>query len=461
MKMIDISREERKEIVYRSTHFNLHFNRSKKYNDVYFRIADVVGSGYVKELWCFLTNTARAIKAHATYMKIPKDKNIYSMESNTQKISYRKMCRMLDTLVEDGWLYYYQGGFDPCAPDNPIPSFYKIMPKLYELYSGIDIDEDVCYSGELAEVKNRETREYILRQFKGIGLVRNVMREYNDLLSCTDFTLFGELLPIQQYKRVFSGDMASGGRVYNVVGGVQIMSPYMRSHLKMNGEDVVELDFKSLHPAILYELEYNKDHDFVEAWVMSQMGEFDPYTDRDIEQFLEVDWEAIKSHKEKHNLPDYNPVRNMIKFATLVSLNAKEGKRHKMGVAAQALLHEYNKDDGRAEANKKYVGIGKTLMNGSNGYKQFPAILMCQHVHDKNLPIQDYFFNDIGVQLQYIDSCIVVEVIEEMTNCGIVVLSEHDSIICTEDHADEVEKLMRKAYKKHTGGDKFCQIERK
>ena len=461
IKLYEMMREEVKDLIYQATHFNLHYNTTKKYEVVRQRLLEVVGKQGVKEVWCVITNTARAIASRADSLKIPKNDHAYKSSTNPQGINRRKMYTLLDKMVEQELFVFYKGGF--CREDSSIKyaSLYAITDKFRAMFNGVEIKEVVEYTGEVVEIKDRKTGELMNSKVKGTSNMRAIIRAYNELLSKAVFTIDKVTLPVQQYKRVFSGSLDKGGRWYNVVGGVQIMSPDMRKKIEIDGVKVVELDFKALHPSMLYEEASQECPDDVAFWIQEIMhGKFDPYVDNGLGNMIFVDFRAIEEYREKWNKPHYDPIRNLIKFGVLVCLNASAGSRHPMGSAALAILHEYNKDKERPEERQKFYGIGSSVIN-EHGYQRFYARPVCEYVAATNYPIQKHFFTDRGVYLQNKDGAIVEDVIEEMTKRGVVVLSEHDSIICTEEHADEVEKLMREAYKKHMGSDKFCQIERK
>ena len=75
-------------LLLQATHFNLSFNRSTKYKPV-FEVLRPLAKDSVKELWTFITNTARALKCRATALSIPKQFAPY--KDNKQGISHSRI----------------------------------------------------------------------------------------------------------------------------------------------------------------------------------------------------------------------------------------------------------------------------------------------------------------------------------------------------------------------------------
>ena len=228
-----------------------------------------------------------------------------------------------------------------------------------------------------------------------------------------------------------------------------------RKKLTIDGEKVVELDFKALHPSILYEMLWQDSPERIEHWIeMAWDGVYNPYITKGYETVLHTDDDEIKTHINKYNLVKYNPVRNLFKFAVMTCLNAEKGKTRPLMPAANAILKEWFEDMKRKEADRRYVGL---YPNGET----FPSYDICELVQAANLPIGDSFFSDVGVKLQRIDSAIVEKVISDLLEMGEVLYPEHDSVIVRESLEHDVTRLMREAYFNVIGSDQFCFIEKK
>lgn len=448
-----LDKRERSLLYAQSTHFNLHYNESKRYKDIFDELSTLCGNNNRKELWCVITNTARAIKQNAKFMQIPRDNGAYV--DNKQEISRRKMTVVLDILVECKYLVFYKGGFINVKKKDLAPSLYEITDKMKLLWVGVDIEEDLVYDGDLVEIKDRTTKEQINSKIRGTANIRYGVSRYNHTLSEVDLRFGDVQLPVQQYKRVFSDNLQLGGRFYNITGGVQTMKQEDRKKLMINGEKVVELDFKALHPSILYEKVWQQNPELVERWIEQAWdGVYNPYITKGYEAALYVDDDEVSDQINRFGLVKYNPVRNLFKFAVMTCLNAKRGETRPITPAAKALTTEWYDDLKKKDQDRKYRGLH--VIDG-----KFPSHAICELVQAANLPIGDSFFSDVGVELQRVDSDIIEQVISNLVEMGEVLYPEHDSVIVRESIEHDVTRLMREAYFNVVGSDQFCFIEKK
>lgn len=431
------------------THFNIHYNESKKYKFIVDSIESAVGIGYRKEIWSLVTNTARALKYRARGLSVPRDFAPY--KGNTQKISHKRMVQLLDILEGLGYVDLYIGGITDWKDMTTIGSITMFKKPVLDLFFGVDVSDEEDRVA-VVEIKDRETKSLKSnRGVKGIGKISEYMHKYNEKLVNTEISKDQTVVSVQQYKRVFSDKIGFGGRHYNTIGGVQVMSQTERSKLKINGESVAELDFKAMHASLLYEMEMQEDSEVVGNWIEDMWGgEYNPYGVN--MPFLQIDNGKIEWFRNAYNKPSYDPVRNLAKHALMVCLNAKTYKR------AYTQVTEEFRDDQRAwgetpPEDAKFYGI--------NSGKNFPGHTVCQSVASHNQPIAKHFFMDKGVQMQYLDSEIVADVLNKLLMEDEVLLPEHDSVIVRESIKDRVQQYMRDAYKEVMGSDVFCYIEEK
>lgn len=204
---------------------------------------------------------------------------------------------------------------------------------------------------------------------------------------------------------VYSSDLRHGGRLYTSTEfGVQQLRSYLRQHIKIQGEDTVELDFSGLSIRMLY----------------SKRGlpyEDDPYT-------VVVDKFPPLSHSEKP------VIRNFLKKVL------------------QAIINSDSQADAVSSGNYELYVVSsdksetKDILS-SHGIKVKDLVLAFEESHE---PISEYFYSRIGLELQYLDSQIALRVIDHFNRKSIPVLSIHDSFIVQSKYRDQLHHIMSQSY---------------
>lgn len=440
-----IDKKERVQIQTKLTHFNIHYNQSKQYKHIVDEILNLdVGK---KEVWCVVTNIARALKYKAIGLSVPRQSKAYS--DNDQGISQRRMVILLDKLEENGYTDNFTGGVVDWKEMDTVQSCIIFKTKLLDLFVGVDVSQEIDYFN-VVEIKDRETKELKSKSgVRGVKIITEYMNAYNQQLMNTEISDETGLLSVQQYKRVFSDNLRQGGRIYNTAGGVQVKNEEQRSYMKINGEEIVELDFKAMHPSLLYEQEYEENSEDIDDWIKNSWnGEYNPYGAK--MPFLKVNQDKVEAFKNTFGLAKYDPIRNLNKHALMVSLNAKTYQKAYVQVTEEfrADQLEWDKD---LNKDAKFYGI--------ESVGNFPGHTVCQAVAAHNKPIAKYFFKDQGIKMQYLDSEIVADVLNRLLMEDEVLLPEHDSVIVRASIKDKVIGYMRSAYKELMGSDKFCYLE--
>ena len=426
--LLKMREEERTGLYLQSTYFNIHFNRTRKYRSV-FTALSALSHKKDNELWCVITNTARAIKHGAKGMQIPRSYPAYN--NNVQRIVHGNMCVLLDQMEANGYLCYYRGGLVGMSKENKLPSIYTFTNKYLSLWEGVDVSKEKS-DNPLLQVRDRITKENLsLNRRTGVAEIKHLVQAYNVLLENTEISVKGVVLPTQQYKRVFTEDLLRGGRWYNLSGCIQTMPKKDRPFITINGEPTVELDYKALHPSILY------DKIEKETGMCIDVG--DPYG---------VSLEGVFNvvvQKEQHS-----PARNLVKQVLLKALNAKDAKAA-YGTITQDWYEEYKKGEEGA-----FYGLSV-----SQGTGAFPVKDLCDRVMQAHSPIKHAFFSDVGLLLQRTDSDIMGLVLKRFTEIGVCALGWHDSVVVPEKYEQMAKAQMLSAYKEIVGSDNHCFVERK
>tara|TARA_R100000935_G_scaffold55922_1_gene86530 strand:- start:7596 stop:8831 length:1236 start_codon:yes stop_codon:yes gene_type:complete len=209
-------------------------------------------------------------------------------------------------------------------------------------------------------------------------------------------------------RRVFNRDTHHGGRLYGMGSiGWQNIPRDERHDTTINGEPTIELDFKAIHPHILY----------------SERGHPIPSDCYDV-----------------GNWP-----RDLVKLALLVLINA-ETLGEVVTVLANSDGEKITRDE---EGGIIDVTTERRLMKqiAGNDYSKAMAFAhkLVQDVKDHHAPIADDFHTGAGIRLMNKDSEIAMHVLTSLTKMGEPVLAVHDSFLVRSSVKDKLEEVMHHA----------------
>lgn len=217
-------------------------------------------------------------------------------------------------------------------------------------------------------------------------------------------------------------------------GSIQCKTRVIRKMLEIGGENVVSLDFKAIHPAMLLEMEGYS------------IKEHDPYPSF---PSIKVDKVLIRKFKKFYDLKSYDPVRNIVKKLMLCLINADN-----VNAAVGSCYNEMHKDSLKAgtykEDSMKFVGL-----------PQIDLHKIAKKLIRHNSMIAHHLGVGIGSKLQYNDSLVIMNCLDVLSDKNIPCLPVHDALICKESDKDEVEKVMAESFVKvmGKGSEKNCIIE--
>ncbi|MCX6159065.1 MAG: hypothetical protein NTY74_13880 [Ignavibacteriae bacterium] len=193
--------------------------------------------------------------------------------------------------------------------------------------------------------------------------------------------------------RIFNVDYEHGGRFY---WGVESeISKVLRPYLAINGNETVELDYKALHPRMLYHMS-------------GKYAPEDPYM---VRVGLEDKW------------------RNLLKIVSLICINIDSEKK---------ALHAIRKHIKKNDLEDDFVDMTNESLK--------PLIKAFEN-HNKH--ISHLFYKRKGMELQNLDSKIANDVLKYFATkkTPVLALCIHDSFIVEKVHKDELFKVMRKFYR--------------
>lgn len=242
-----------------------------------------------------------------------------------------------------------------------------------------------CQPRETIILRDKNKRPCDYRESVKIRRMRLRLKEINE---ATRATLFTGVIP-DAMVRIFNVSFDRGGRFYALGGSWQSMSKDLRNQITINGEPVVEIDYKTLHPAIIY----------------AQAGA--PLPD---DCYAIGDWH-----------------RPLVKIAFLILINAKGEHQARAAIARHDQMAAI-----APPGSKQAYAVATELMAA---------------IKSKHKGICNAFHSDKGAELMRLDSDLAETVMHAMLLAGIVVLPVHDSFLVQESQASFLEETMlRVAY---------------
>ena len=196
-------------------------------------------------------------------------------------------------------------------------------------------------------------------------------------------------------RRIFNVDWQHGGRFYHAPH-ITIPSA-CREAMFINGEPAVELDYSGLHVRMLY----------------NRIG---------------IDYRDecyVYQKADQENKPD----RERIKLASLIVINSSDRRK-----AIRALHNQCRKKD---------------LHYPAGQFGRYSALVDRFEQHHE--PIREFFLSGQGLELQYLDSTIMANILSRMTSENIPALPVHDSVICPARHEGFLRQVMVEEYHKVMG----------
>jgi hypothetical protein len=199
-----------------------------------------------------------------------------------------------------------------------------------------------------------------------------------------------------QYRRIFNLDWQHGGRFYCAFSR---LPKDCRSRMLINGAKTIELDFSAMHIHLAY------------AMVGQRFSGEDAYAADGFE-------------------------REEMKVAALICLNGGDARavRAHWEKESEALL-------ALAATERSSTLPLKLVKVQSYLYRSKAAVEAFKSLHTPIATI--WGIQNIGLKLQYQDSCIMAECMSRLTELNVVPVSLHDSIRVESRYADVAEAIMR------------------
>lgn len=227
--------------------------------------------------------------------------------------------------------------------------------------------------------------------------ITEVVTHLHELLSPTPISWNIRIDPPYFYRVFNHSSWAQGGRFYGT--DIQGIPKPSRRHLMINGEPTAEPDFGGMHLRMLYHL---RGIDIGNEDLYASLG---------------------------------NKPRAVYKAAALIVINCEEGKDPVKAIS-------------RALSKKKELYLQNPTIATHDYARELIAEFRAGHPR-----ISEDFFSGKGIELQYLDSQIMSNILRRLQEQNIVGIPIHDSVIVPQRHEETAKTLMREEYRRVIGFD--------
>ena len=349
-----------------------------------------------KYLDAIVCNIVIGMRSHK-FIAIPKGLPFYCDELNFEheKISYRVFTRILNSLVDLGYVWEAKGFTNY---EQSYISVFGATAKFKELFGRASLAEIHAPLSPQVILRSKRIKSLPFKETPPITELRSKIQKINALYRQNVYStiLDDESEPIQFYPRISAifnnRSFSCGGRLYcKPQRGISFQSLHKseRAKILINGKSTVELDYSGLHLNMLYAQEG-----------IQLTGS--PYT------FL-----------GEQSKP-------MVKKAILILLNASDEQQ-----ALNAL-------------KRKFPTVN--------------ADELLTAIKDYHSRISKYFCSGCWMNLQYKDAKMAVAILDYFLKKNISVLPIHDSFIISSDYSDELKSIMEQTYSEYNSGF-FCAVK--
>lgn len=404
-----LNQDERTVITSSAEPFFLVMKKAKAFDHVFKELINLFPIKYEKEVRLVITAVAKAMRYGSDYSQFSLDHSSYKTANDihNQGLSKRRSEFVIKSLDQLGYIELYMGYFND--PEDFARTVFKIEDKFKSLFKTKESlncassreDDDI-------EVRCNDGNRLQTKGIRGIKDKKVKLKAFNKELNNHEIRICGHKVSVE-YKRVFSGDIVSGGRFYTK-NGFQNAKSRMRNLITIDGCKVTEVDISTIHPRLLAcELGISLDDDF------------DVYN---------VTLSKVKGCKTQ--------LRKLCKAGMMCILYNKNKQ-----AAISALVSSVKNDKLRQTEDKDYGKL--EFMEGC--YSEIINKLI-----ENNKMISDGMFKeDLWKPLQYKDSCICEYVIDKFVGINEVCLCYHDSWVVKEKHRQFLIDCIREGWHNVTG----------
>lgn len=203
---------------------------------------------------------------------IPTNTSLYSGKTRRNQTYTNEILTCLNWMMSDGYLKKEDGVRTHQRRKRAkvvwLPYAYSVAPKLSDkplahpktiyrnpLCSYVELRQDFVENKQKITRRIEIPEEQYALNRAVIEQTNAVLKDYDSLMREVDIQLGTQVVyrAMTSMARIFSrGDMKLGGRFYS---SIQTMKSEARKYLRFDGDPVIEIDYSSIHPTMLYDYE--------------------------------------------------------------------------------------------------------------------------------------------------------------------------------------------------------------
>ena len=395
--------------------YNIHINRSiQVVTNEFKKFFHRDSKQYIRTMNMILTNMLRDKKF--IYYRVTASEKVVKTRNNKKAISKYMIKKCVDLLTQAGYVDNTIGRWS-AIPEYRRVSYFKPnnaffarlqLDRFTKKKLSQVTEEDYLDTENFIILRDRNKNDIEYNETLKTEQDNEDLRAYNKMLQRhTVTTEHGEYIN-STYYRIYNLDFGHGGRFYksDVLQLSNKKGKYERLKLRIDGEEVVEIDYKNQHPTIL----------------MHMIGKkFDPTTD--------LYTQVMPLHYRNH--VDAKLFRTIIKKSFNSLLNAKDELSGIRSITSN--LNKLGEKRIRASEIKGWL---------VSTYPEFVPFF-CQPTSK-------------GLELQNIDSDIANYVTKVFTNMNKPILTVHDSFLVKRSDQVLLAKVMAAGMRKYCGNVKVA-----
>lgn len=300
-------------------------------------------------------------------------------------------------------------------------------------FEGSSLNSRIIFKApiESIAIKKRYKAKTILRMKKGDDVVDKVIRHPRtkilqrslDILNKCKIEVEGQEIMNLSAKSIFNNNLHSGGRIF--YKKVSHMPKKLREKITINGEPVIEPDFKSMHVSLLLQKEFNG---------VADLELFNPY-------------ECLEEYPRKFqklllltaiNSSDLNACVK----AVFKSWNDALYSDMKKSSVYKSILRALKKNTITKEAQRELTSVLYEDMVLSRRYNLFEIKKIFNLVMKENWYLRKYLFTGMGIKLMREESDTAFKVIDQCNTICLPVICIHDSFIIPKSRLDDFKSVI-------------------